>query len=56
MWSIQVSVPALRAGWRGVEVEPGGPMEDIQLKYQTEGEMHVECFITVLGMGSVFNK
>lgn len=38
MWSIQVSIPIPRAGWRGVEAEPGGANEDIQLKYQTERE------------------
>ena len=40
-------------GWR-VNLE--GPTEDIQLKYGTEREMQVECFITEVGLGYVFHK
>lgn len=57
MWSIEVSILVPRAGRRGVEGEPGGAhgRHPTQVSNR-EREMQVECFITEVGMGYVFNK
>lgn len=57
MWSIEVSILVPRAGWRGVEGEPGGAhgRHPTQVSNR-DREMQVECFITEVGMGYVFNK